>query len=84
MSSEILTFIFNTSRAAAERDKADFANVVRMITCTNKYFLSTLIFEYDIVIVTGIIAEQMFVSKSFLRRPLHNSGASQAELVTDC
>ena len=44
MPSEIVTFTFNTLKAL-NKEKADFANVGRMITCTNKDFVSTLIFE---------------------------------------
>ena len=87
-SSEILTFIFNTSRELP-KEKADFANIERMIMCTNKDFVSTLIFEYNThwkALESLKICEQTFVCFQglFLRPPLHNSSASQAELVTDC
>ena len=132
-SSEILTFIFNTSRELP-KEKADFANIEHMIMCTNKDFVSTLIFEYNrplshsghfesqenkklcfcpsslardkrsdgqnllfqhrlIKVYTHWkaleslkICEQTFAcfQSLFLRPPLHNLSASQAELVTDC
>ena len=87
-SSEILTFIFDTSRELP-KEKADFANIECLIMCTNKDFVSTLIFEYNThwkALESLKICEQTFVcfQSLFLRPQLHNSSASQAELVTDC
>ena len=83
-----LSFIFNTSRELP-KEKADFANIECMIMYTNKDFVSTLIFEYNThwkALESLKICEQTFVcfQSLFLRPPLHNSSASQVELVTDC
>ena len=62
-SSEILTFIFNTWRALP-KEKADFANVGRMIMCMNKDFVSKFIFKYNTqwkALESLEICEEMFV-----------------------
>ena len=78
----ILTFIFNTSRALP-KEKADFANIERIITCTKKVFEYTTRWKG---LESLKIFEQMFVcfQSLFSEPPLHNSGASQVELATDC
>ena len=60
--------------------------------CTNKVFVSTrriIFFENNThwkALESQKISKQIFVcfQSLFLRPPLHNSSASQAELVTDC
>ena len=50
--------IFNTLRALL-KEKADFANIERMIMCTNKDFVSTLIFRVQYSLKSTGITENL-------------------------